>query len=66
SDDEFLDLIRSHGTSRVVFGSDFPWANPGTDLDRLRRLSLSQEELEALAWRNAASLVHPAFRLPPT
>jgi len=56
-DEEFLGLIRSHGTSRVVFGSDFPWANPGKDVGRLGQLGLLASELEAIAWKNAASLL---------
>jgi predicted TIM-barrel fold metal-dependent hydrolase len=56
-DDEFLDLVRSHGTDRVVFGSDFPWSSPGRDMDRLRGLPLSHSEFEAVAWKNAAALL---------
>jgi predicted TIM-barrel fold metal-dependent hydrolase len=56
-DHEFLNLVRSHGTDRVVFGSDFPWSDPGRDLDRLRGLPLLRDELGAIAWRNAASLL---------
>jgi predicted TIM-barrel fold metal-dependent hydrolase len=57
SDEEFLHLTRAHGLNRVVFGSDFPWSSPGGDLARLCNIGLSQDELEAIAWRNAADLL---------
>lgn len=54
---EMRDQIRAHGVERVLFGSDFPWGDPGEELARLCRLGLEVEELEAVAWRNAQRLL---------
>lgn len=39
-------LIRRHGAERVVFGSDWPMAVPGTELRTLDALGLTDDELE--------------------
>jgi len=59
SDDDLCRIIRDFGPERVLFGSDAPWSDPEKDADRLLSLSLSEKELEMIAWKNAAEL----FRL---
>ncbi len=56
-DDELLDLIRAHGSDRVVFGTDYPWGRPERDIGRLCELGSTEAELEAIAWRNAAGIL---------
>lgn len=56
-DEQFLAMIQAHGTERTLFGSDFPWGDAGLDLDRLRHLGLTQEQVETVAWRNANTLL---------
>lgn len=51
------ELFRRHGAGRVMFGSDWPWADPADDLRRLASLPLTAEEKEAIRWRNAAALL---------
>lgn len=48
-------FIDRQGANRVLFGSDLPWARPGPDLARWRRL-LTPQEQELILWRNAAEL----------
>ncbi len=55
--EELRNLIRAHGVERVVFATDYPWGDPCRDLDRLCVLGLSEDELELVAWRNAARLL---------
>jgi hypothetical protein len=57
STDEFRELIRAHGAERVVFGTDYPWGHPAGDLARLCAMGLSEAEVEAVAWRNAARVL---------
>ncbi len=57
NDQELAEIIRTHGANRVLFGTDFPWSHPAKDLERLCRLDLTQAEIEAVAWRNAARLL---------
>jgi predicted TIM-barrel fold metal-dependent hydrolase len=62
SRDEFLELVRAHGAKKVVFGTDYPWGDPGRDIARLCELGLSEGELEAVAWGNAARLLGLGLR----
>lgn len=50
-------IIRSHGTDKIVFGSDYPWQTSGDVLAFLRSLDLTEEELEAICWNNAQRLL---------
>ena len=61
SDEDMVGLIRGHGAGRVVFATDFPWGHPGVDADRLCRLGLSQDEIEAIGWENAQELLGRAL-----
>lgn len=46
-------IIRFFGADRVMFGSDFPMWDPGKELNLLRSVGLSEEELEKILYRNA-------------
>lgn len=50
-------LIRRHGIDRVLFGTDWPWADQAEERDRIAALGLSKAELSALYWGNAARLL---------
>jgi len=56
TDDDFCKIIRRFDPGRVLFGSDFPWSDPGMAVDRMLRLKLDQDELEMLAWKNASGI----------
>lgn len=51
--DGWRDVIRFFGADRVMFGSDFPMWDPGKEVDLLRSIGLSAEELEKILYRNA-------------
>jgi hypothetical protein len=54
-------LIRDVGVERVMFGSDFPWYDPGEMVKAVRTLpGLSDGELAAILGENAARIL----RLP--
>ncbi len=55
-DDEFEDMVRSHGSDRVLFGSDGPWADSGKELEMLRDLSFTSEELMGILGGNTREL----------
>ena len=56
--DELAGLIQAIGPQRVLFGSDFPWYEPGHSLGVLRSLpGLSATEVDAIAGENAARLL---------
>lgn len=52
-----LALIRRHGADRVVFGSDWPMANPGAEIEAIRALGLSGDEEEAILGGNLARIL---------
>ena len=51
------ELIRRHGPSRVLFGTDWPWADQADQLALLRALPLAPAELDAVAHSNARALL---------
>jgi predicted TIM-barrel fold metal-dependent hydrolase len=57
-DDELVRLIRDIGVERVMFGSDFPWYDPGEMVKAVRTLpGLSDGELAAILGENAARIL---------
>lgn len=50
-------IIRAYGTSRVLFGTDYPMWDHKEELERFMKLDLTGEEQEAILWRNAAKLL---------
>jgi uncharacterized protein len=53
--DELVRLVRGVGIDRVLFGSDFPWYDPGAMARGVRELpDLSEGECEAILGGNAA------------
>ena len=58
SDNEALEMIRTVGAGRVMFGSDYPWIDPARDIQRIRSLSLTETEKKFILGENAARLHH--------
>jgi len=56
-DDEFVALVRTHGTRRVLFGSDGPWTDAAREVGHMGRLGFSAEELAAILGGNAGRLL---------
>jgi predicted TIM-barrel fold metal-dependent hydrolase len=50
-------LIRRHGADRVVFGSDWPMAEPGAEIEAIRALGLTGDEEEAILGGNLARIL---------
>ena len=56
-DEEFVALVRSHGTDRVLFGSDGPWTDVAAEVEHLRSLHFTSAELDAVLGENASRLL---------
>ena len=56
-DAEFVALIRDHGPEKVLFGSDGPWTDAGVEIAHIRRLGLSDAEVEGVLGGNAVRLL---------
>ncbi len=55
--ERFIELVRAHGTDRVLFGTDAPWANQALEVAAVRGLGLPDEDLALIMWRNAERLL---------
>ncbi|MCX6679400.1 MAG: amidohydrolase family protein [Methanothrix sp.] len=55
--EEMGELIRDIGPERVIFGSDYPWEEPGRAAQIICNLDLSDQEKEAILRRNATQLL---------
>ena len=53
----FRDIIRKHGASKILFGSDYPWHLPSKEIELIRSLDISEEEKSLILGENAASLL---------
>ncbi len=50
-------IIRNHGSEKILFGSDNPWENPKDTLVFLNSLSLNQDELDNITYKNALKIL---------
>lgn len=57
SDAQFCSLVRAIGADRILFGTDSPWAGQKESADAIRALPLTEEEKEAIFWKNAEKLL---------
>ena len=57
SDEEFVSLVRTHGSDRVLFGSDGPWTDPAGEIRHLRRLGFTKAEIDGILGGNAERLL---------
>ena len=55
--DQFMRIVKKHGADKILFGSDAPWSNAKTEVERLRSLPLAPEDLEAILSGNAKRLL---------
>ena len=58
--ERFVELVRAHGPSRVIFGSDGPWADVAAEVEAMHGLlehGLTPAELQAIMAGNAARLL---------
>lgn len=51
------DIILTHGTDRVLFGSDMPWSEPKRELELIRSLGLGPKAETAILGDNAQRLL---------
>jgi predicted TIM-barrel fold metal-dependent hydrolase len=64
--EEMAELIRDIGPERVIFGSDYPWEEPGRAVEIIKGLGLCEEEERAILGRNAATLLDVGLELTTT
>lgn len=52
-----LDIIKAHGTDRILFASDLPWHPSYMEKELVERLPLSDDEKDGIFYKNAAELL---------
>ena len=57
SPDTVMEVIRAHGSERILFGTDCPWGDPGAFVRYVKALPLTEEEREAIFSGNARRLL---------
>lgn len=57
-----VNIIRSHGAHKVLFGTDYPMYSHAGELKRFLALGLTEAENRQILWENAASLL--SLKLP--
>lgn len=55
--EQFIRIVRKHGSEHILFGSDCPWQSPLEEFRWIERLGLSSSDRENLYWNNAARLM---------
>lgn len=55
--DRVRNLIRRHGADRVVFGSDWPMADPAAEIASVRQLGLESHEVDAILGTTLAGIL---------
>ena len=56
--EEFLSLISAFGNERVLFGTDSPWTDQKQSLEEIRKLPLSEMDLDNILYLNAKKLLN--------
>ncbi|MBR6728601.1 MAG: amidohydrolase [Clostridia bacterium] len=56
--EEVLNIIHTHGADRVLFGTDYPLSLYEYELKKFDGLGLTEEEAEAILWKNAYRLLN--------
>lgn len=55
--DEAMRMIRNHGVEKMLFGVDYPMWDHQEELERFNKLPLSEEERDAILYKNAVDLL---------
>ncbi len=57
TEEQFLRIVRKHGSDRILFATDSPWEGQADYLDRVRRMALTEQELKDILGENARRLL---------
>lgn len=55
--EQFIRIMRSHGSDKVLFGTDCPWAGQKRFVEVMKKMDITEEERERVLWRNGAGLL---------
>lgn len=55
--EQFVRIVKNHGSDKILFGTDSPWQGQGKSAEELRSVGLTDEELENIFYKNAKKLL---------
>ena len=58
NEEDFVRLCRKHGTDRILFATDSPWADQSDYVQRFMNMSFSADERSAILGGNAYKLMN--------
>ena len=56
--EDFLALLRAHGSERILFATDSPWQDIAACAARIRSFGLSELDVQGILYNNAKKLLH--------
>lgn len=56
-EEQFLRIVRKHGSHRILFATDFPWEDQADYLNRIRKMALTEQEKTDILGENARKLL---------
>ena len=56
-EEQFCRIVRKHGSKKILFGSDSPWAGQLETVEWLKNVSLTDEEKENILWKNSHNML---------
>lgn len=57
SEDRITRIINSHGSEKIVFGSDSPWENPKDTAKFITSLNINSDAISNILYKNAARII---------
>ena len=54
---QFERIVKNHGSGKILFGSDSPWADAKKDIDTIKSLDFSENEKQDILCENARNLL---------
>ncbi len=55
--EQFLRILTQHGSDHLLFGTDSPWDSAAHTLDELKRMPLSQDQMDDICYKNGARIL---------
>lgn len=55
--EQFIRIMRNHGSEKILFATDSPWAGQKRFVDVMKGMDISEEERENVMWRNGKRLL---------
>lgn len=56
-EEQFIRICRNHGTDKILFATDSPWAGQKLFVDTLKKMDLTEEEKQLIFSKNAKKLL---------